>query len=341
MAAANPMKMLYSKLAAFGLPKAWVKRNLLPSWWDDEAALTPAGYAEALLHLARNAGVDVASLRSSSEPAVAARASVRFKRRGDADLAQLEVAKSLASQLARTVAAASPRPSALQASALELREQLLENRGWIDLESLVAHCWSVGIPVLRTTNFPTGAKKPDALAVDVGGRRVIVITSGRTGAPWLLFLVAHELGHIARGHLETDSALVDTKVDRDDLDREEAEANEWAITLLSGKPGTRFRATSSWPNASELARDAQHLATQLQTDPGFIVLNYAHSMGREFFAVATAALNQIAGTKGGDATILRLARENLDWSRLGEDAAEFASRMMGQAEDASGVAASP
>lgn len=71
------------------------------------------------------------------------------------------------------------------------------------------------------------------------------------------------------------------------------------------------------------------------------MLNYAHSMGREFFAVANAALNHLPGTRGGDASILRLARENLDWSLLGEDAVEFASRMLGQAEDGAGLAASP
>lgn len=333
MPAQNPMKDLYGKLATFGFPRAWVRKTLLPSWWDDEAARTEAGFAEAVLHIARTSGLDLASLGAVGEAAVPTATPVRFKRRGDTDPAELEVARTLASQLARTVAAASPAVSDLPNSPLELREQLLENRNWIDLEALVSHCWSIGIPVMRTTNFPNGARKPDALAVDVGGRRVIVLTTGRTSAPWLLFLVAHELGHIACGHLETNSALVDAKVDRDDADEEEREANTWAITLLSGKPNRAFRATSTWPNAHELAREAQGLAVRLQTDPGFIVLNYAHSMGNSFFAVANAALKLMPGTAGGDGLVGRLAREKLDWSRLGEDAAEFISRMLGTADD--------
>lgn len=333
MATPNSMKELYRKLATFGFPKAWVRKNLLPSWWDDEAAQTEAGLAEALLHVARTSGLALTSLGSTPEAAVPAPAIVRFKRRSDSELAELEVARTLACQLARTVAAASAVASRALGSPLELREQLLENRSWIDLEALVAYCWSVGVPVLRTTNFPTGARKPDALAVDVGGRRVIVVTSGRTSGPWLLFLVAHELGHIACGHLAADSALVDAKVDRDDTDEEEAEANAWAITLLSGKPDISFRATSTWPNAPQLAGEAQELAIPLQTDPGFIVLNYAHSMGGSFFAVANAALKLMPNTAGGDEVIRRLAREKLDWSLLGEDAAEFTSRMVGMAED--------
>jgi Zn-dependent peptidase ImmA (M78 family) len=327
MAAANPMTALYEKLAAFGLPRAWVKKTLLPSWWDDEAARTPAGYAEALLHVARTAGLDLSSL-GSGEQAVASPAPVRFKRRSDSDRAALEVARALATQLARTVAAAAPPQGVVPSSALELREKLLDDRSWIDLETLVSYCWSAGIPVLRTTNFPRGAAKPDALAVDVGGRRVIVITSAHTSAPWLLFFVAHELGHIACGHLAKDSALVDASVSRDDLDREEVEANEWAVTLLSGKPDERIYATASWPTADRLAQAAQQLAVQLQTDPGFIVLNYAHSMGPTFYAVANSALRFIPGAARGDATLLRLANEKLDWSMLGEDAAEFASRML-------------
>lgn len=341
MPALNPMKKTYDKLATFGFPRAWVRRNLLPSWWDDEAAQTDAGLAEALLHIARTSGLDLSSIGSISEPAVAAPAAVRFKRRSDAEPDQLEVARTIATQFARVVAAASPQVSEFASSARELREQLLENRSWIDLEALVAHCWSVGIPVVRTTNFPTGVRKPDGLAVDVGGRRVIVLTTGRTGAPWILFLVAHELAHIALGHLKADSALVDSRVDRDDADAEEAEANAWAVTLLSGEPDRAFRATVTWPNAHELARDAQRLATQLQTDPGFIVLNYAYSMGRDFFAVANAALKLIPGTAGGDAQVKRLAREQLDWSRLGEDAAEFTSRMLGAADDEAAPSSSP
>lgn len=335
----NPMKALYAKLATFGLPRAWVRQNLLPSWWDDEAALTEAGFAEAQLHIARNSGLSISSLDASAVPAAGASASVRFKRRSDTDPVDLEIARTLSTQLARTVAAAAAASSQNPLTALELRERLLETRSWIDLEVLVTYCWSIGIPVLRTTNFPSGTRKPDALAIDVGGRRVIVVTNGRTSAPWLLFLVAHELGHIACGHLTPDTALVDADIDRDDVDIEEREANAWAIALLSGKPDVAFRATSTWPNASQLAADAQELGVRLQTDPGFIVLNYAYSMGNSFFAVANAALKLMPRTSDGDGVIRRLAREKLDWSRLGEDAAEFTARMIGLTDDAT-IAAS-
>lgn len=329
----NPMKALYSKLATFGLPRAWVRQNLLPSWWDDEAALTDAGFSEALLHIARNSGLSITSLDAAAVPAEAAPASVRFKRRSDTEIGDLELARALSTQLARTVAAATVGLGQNPPAALELRDHLLETRSFIDLETLLAYCWSIGIPVLRATNFPAGTRKPDALAVDVGGRRVIVVTNGRTSAPWLLFLIAHELGHIACGHLERDTALVDADVDRDDVDAEEREANAWAVTLLSGSPDVAFRATSTWPNASQLAKEAQELGVRLQTDPGFIVLNYAYSMGNSFFAVANAALKLMPHTADGDAVIRRLAREKLDWSRLGEDAAEFTARMIGAAGD--------
>lgn len=324
----NPMNSLYRKLASFGLPKAWVRRNILPSWWDDEAAMTEGGFAEALLHVSRNAGLDIASLKRDVESAHAAAVPVRFKRRGDVDERELEVARTLACQLARTVAVAAPPAAPLVEPALELRERLLESRGWVDLAALVDNCWSLGIPVVQTTNFPPKAKKPDALAVDVGGRKVIVITTGRTAAPWLLFFVAHELGHIALGHVKPDTVLLDSAVSRDDTDAEEVAANAWAVTLLSGSPETRFHAPATWPNARQLAADARSLSTSQQTDPGFIVLNYAHSMGRTFFAVANAALKLMPEAANGDETIRRLARQRLDWSLLGEDAAEFTARML-------------
>lgn len=336
----NPMDDVYRKLASFGLPRAWVRKNILPTWWDDEAAHSKAGLAEALLHISRTAGLDLGSLRSNLESAHALTVPVRFKRRSDLEERELDVSRTIASQLARTVVLAAPAPTSLPSSAGHLRERLLENRSWIDLGTMVEHCWSIGVPVLLTTNFPPRAKRPDALAVDVGGRKAIVLTTGRTSAPWLLFLVAHELGHLALGHVEANSVLLDSEVSRDDTDAEEAAANAWAVALLSGDPDTRFHATAAWPNAAQLAQEAQRLAIPNQTDPGFIVLNYAHSMGRAFFAVALAALKLIPGTARGDETIRRLARERLDWSRLGEDAAEFAARMLEADEEKASAVAS-
>jgi Zn-dependent peptidase ImmA (M78 family) len=52
----------------------------------------------------------------------------------------------------------------------------------------------------------------------------------------MLFDLAHELGHIARGHLKAsdDGVFVDRKIDSDATADLEGEANSYAFGLLSG-----------------------------------------------------------------------------------------------------------
>jgi hypothetical protein len=63
--AKNPMTQLYSRLGGVGFPRKYLRKIVLPSWWDDEIAHNPAGYTEGLMLLSRNLGLDLA--RSLSE----------------------------------------------------------------------------------------------------------------------------------------------------------------------------------------------------------------------------------------------------------------------------------
>ena len=47
--ATNPMLNLYRRLQAVGLTRAYIRKIILPEWWDDQAADNPAGYPEASL----------------------------------------------------------------------------------------------------------------------------------------------------------------------------------------------------------------------------------------------------------------------------------------------------
>ncbi|MFZ4580681.1 MAG: hypothetical protein ACOYOB_20030, partial [Myxococcota bacterium] len=90
-----------------------------------------------------------------------------------------------------------------------------------------------------------------------------------------------------------------------------------------------------WPNARQLAAIADRLGRRDQVDPGHIVLNYGHSMGKGFFAVANAALTHLAADSDAPRLINRVMSDRLDWSALPEDAAEFVMRMTkGDAEAA-------
>ncbi len=332
----NPMKPLYKRLGDLGLTKAYVQGKVLPSWWSDEAATNPAGFSEAVVLLSRHLGLDSETLRGSGEIRLTGEPMVKLKKAANANDDDLAVARRLALQVARLalLGVSAPAPK-VPSSGIELRQQILDqDQPWVSLETLLDYCWSIGIPVLHVSAFPKNAKRMHGLAAKVAGRPVIVISKEVQQPAWLLFILAHELGHIALGHVEEeDAVVVDAEIDQDSADDEERQANAFALELLCGNAQTRFRA-ERWPKAAVLAQEAVRIGQQQHIDPGHVVLNYAHSMGPEFFAVANAALKNLEPNPDGVGTIRKKMAAALDWSLLPTEAAEFVSRMT-QAELAS------
>jgi hypothetical protein len=68
-------------------------------------------------------------------------------------------------------------------------------------------------------------------------------------------------------------------------------------------------------------------------DPGHVVLNYAHSMGANFFGVARGALKVLYPDADAIKTVRTKLAENLDWEMLPEDSSEFLVRITGQSQE--------
>lgn len=136
-------------------------------------------------------------------------------------------------------------------------------------------CWKAGIPVVHFDERPKGQVKSDGLVVIVEGRPVIVIGSSRKQSAWLLFILAHELGHIVNGDLQ-DGILVDTKFSGGVIDQEEEDANEFARQLLFGDVLLQW---DSPLNKNSLLDTAKELSRLHGFDIGSVVLNYAWKTG--------------------------------------------------------------
>jgi hypothetical protein len=335
----NPMDGLYQRLSAVGLNRPYVKAHILPSWWQDEAAGTPVGYSQALMILARNLGLDLGSLRDgSAELRLGGGIPSKLKKSKDATDGDLAATRSIALQVAQLAALAGGQVKDLGGplDAREIRQRILDQGSrYVDLESLLDFAWSIGLPVIHVSNFPTGLKRMHGLSAIVDGRSVIVICKDQRQPAWLLFILAHEIGHIALRHHEGgNQALVDERIDEESQDAEEIAANAFALELLTGNPKYRVRATGTWPNAHQLAASALRMGQEQGVDPGHIILNYAHSMNRRFFGVANAALKIVSPHADAPALIRQKMVANLDWSALPADASEFLVRMTQASPDA-------
>jgi transcriptional regulator with XRE-family HTH domain len=116
------------------------------------------------------------------------------------------------------------------ADAPELRHQLLgDSEGPVTLEMLLAWVWAHGIIVIPLMG-PGGFS---AAVWSVEGRPVVVVKESRALVAFWLFDLAHELGHIARGHL-TAGGVVDltSPTEPNTSDDLEREATDYALELL-------------------------------------------------------------------------------------------------------------
>jgi len=235
----NPMSKLYNRLSKVGLTRHYIRNMVLPSWWDDEIAENPSGFAQGILLVARHLGLDLTSLQNEGGPVrLREFGSCKYKKRADVEENELAMCRMMATRAAQLAAEAMELPlREIPDSASEIRHSILDQGArWVGLTELLNYCWSMGIPVLHLDHFPNNARRPDGFAARINGRPVVVLCSGKKQLAWQLFLLAHELGHICRGHIAHDEALIDDRVDEGSEDAEEVEANSFATEILTGLP---------------------------------------------------------------------------------------------------------
>ncbi len=321
------MTSVLNRLSEVGFRPNYVRSVVLPEWWDDEIANTRAGYVEGLGILSRHLGLELQPLIKSGRITFQSRTSVHFKKSSKVSESDLLLAERVATQALWLTGFKTKKPyTAIPESAAQIRREIISMSGGepVNLKNLLAYCWNKGIVVLHICNFPPTAKKMEGLATLIEGRPGIVLCKNHQSAAWMVFLLAHELGHIAKGHIKEGGVLVDEKVSTKSTDKEEQEANGFAIELLTGDSNTRFTANSTL-NAKQLAASAKSVGNRFKIDPGVVALNYAWE--GKLFALANAALNIIESSTSAVKLMDERMREGLDWSEIPESNRDYISKV--------------
>lgn len=313
------MQDLYERLSGLGFTRKFLRDCVLPDWWEDSMAAVPSNRAHVEVLISRQLGLALSALRDPAAPLrLEAKAQARYKRRQNLADGEFDVAQALGSRLATIAGLACEgayHPADLSAGAL--RAELLSSRPWVGFEDLVQLCRRRGIPVVQLSRLPERAKRMDGMATWADSRPVIVIASRRKQPAWLLFILAHELGHIACGHVSPGSAaMVDSGVGPTAQSREEEEANGYAMELLTGNRDLALRPRLWRVTAAQLADSAVSLGKQLHIDPGVIALNYAWN--QRFFQVGQAAL-RLLHPDGDGARVISSGYEHLCLDEIPDD----------------------
>jgi len=150
------------------------------------------------------------------------------KLKKDTSIEDVRLAEVVALRAARVVSRSVRGESKSVPDALTLRHQILDGGvPWVGFQHLLGWCWSNGIAVMHVAEFPKATKKPHGFAAIVDGHPVTVLCWKEHRSSWLLFHLAHELGHIALGHVVDGRMLVDETIELDSQEEDEAAANAY------------------------------------------------------------------------------------------------------------------
>ncbi|MDK2972507.1 MAG: hypothetical protein PWP23_2262 [Candidatus Sumerlaeota bacterium] len=322
----NPMTTLRQRLSAAGVKRKYLNACILPEWWDDEAALNPAGFSEAQLYVANRLGLTIDSLQSGGELRFT-QVSAKFKKRSDTNEDDLRLAKMIAFRAARVaVLGCNTGPVPLPTAPGPLREEILKTGAkCVTLEGLLDYCWAHGIPVIHIGEFPPGTKKMDGLSARIDGRPAIVLSKNITSKSAMAFILAHELGHLALGHLPEDTdILLDQSWERNENDHEEQAANTFAAQVLTGMEDPRFTAERKL-TGDELAAASRRFGEKNGIAPGVVALNYGWT--RKFFPVAFAALKILEPNEHSVQIVRQRMVQNLTEELMPTEAYEWLLRL--------------
>ncbi|RJF81722.1 ImmA/IrrE family metallo-endopeptidase [Azospirillum cavernae] len=326
--------LLSTEFSAVGLKAAEVWKTL-PDWWRDAIAY-PSGVHEIRGFVAKHFGLQIdraGQLQQRPMPAAC------FKTRGGTDPAKIASPRALATAVAHIVAQATPQPwiGALP-SVSELRGACLQRKDspWVGLPDLLEACWSSGVPVIYLPALPTAEKKMDGMVTTCAGRPVIIITKKYDLPAWILFILAHEMGHVALGHLNIDDdgdTIVDEKVSEDDVessDAQEQAANRYALQLLTGNENSKLN-LKHLMGARELAAIADRYGRQYGISPGHVVLNavrHTKKNGKSLWPLGNETLKFLASEREDTSALCQKAlRAHLDAGVLSDDSFEFLERL--------------
>jgi len=322
------MKGLRSRLSAAGVKPKFLNKVVLPSWWEDSIASTAGGLREAASYICAHLGYSLSSLLDEKQKlSFAHTGAVKYKKAKGVTNDDVTLATHYALGVARAVAAAMTDLPAVTAvsSPEEWRKTLLalSEKPWVCLRHILKSAWELGIPVIHLKNLPEGAKKPDALTTMVGDRPVIVVLSARKSPSWIAFIVAHELGHIHHKHLKPGQTLVDEKIDKTSDEKDESEANDFAVRLLTGFSDLGLNSTRSM-GIPQLSSAAKTFGMNYRIAPGVAALNYGFTTG--FWSVANGAVSLLEKNDDAAVDLSKAMKEHLDLNALSEDSREWITR---------------
>lgn len=324
------------KLKSVGLSDE-VVRAVWPSWWSEDAETSTSALNDLKFSVARRLGLAATSLFDEGDATFVWHGAPKFK--GLTSRTQLEKSalnafgSSIGHSLIMGAEEQSENQSGRLADGVEVRASILRSgAAFVELGELVTLSWALGIPVVHLRVLPLNAKRMAAMTVRLGDRYAILLCRDSGYPAPLAFILAHELGHIACGHLEQDGTLVDQNTIGDKQsgasDDEETAADRYALEILTGRAEPVIESNRNARSSTQLAYSVKTASRTERIEPGTLALCYAYETGE--WELAQGALKILYQRKRAIwGAINSTARQMLNWENLPRDNAEFLNSVLG------------
>ena len=322
------MTSLYGQLKSVGISRVYAKK-VLPAWWEDSIASTNSGLQQAQLYFSRAFNIDLGSLNNSNPKPSFQTVEHKFKLNRNVSEDDVAVGAHYVTAMAKIALKAMSKDfQKVPKDATILRAKILEKNEFVNLNSLLDYCAEIGIPVLHVENVP--GKKMTGIAIRLDNRFAIVLSKAVHPA-YLLFHLAHEIGHIAMEHLTRDGFIVDVKAGGNNNDADENEADAYAIRLLNGA-AKKYTAKVTIHSGKQLYQAALSKAVETKVDVGHIILNFANT--NNCFPIAAKALKYLNEPENGASVVNNALFNSLNSNSLSDEQLELLHTATGYDESA-------
>ncbi|MEI6426868.1 MAG: ImmA/IrrE family metallo-endopeptidase [Pseudanabaena sp. ELA607] len=311
------------QLKSLGIPPSLIETIGFPDWWHQGLAYNKQEIDRLLDFIAKRFLLSV-DFSGNQEPTFAFQeiAGLKFKlKKNNTDPTLFtRVATGIADDIASLISSAY---IPISNDPLYIRNWILQRSLRVDLDGLLAFCWEHGIAVghFNIERSIKGMSKFDGMVAVCDNRPTIIISSSRKSEAWLSFILAHELGHIASGHLQN-GVLVDDEFGGGEIDCEETEADNFATQLLFGESSLCWDRELSFNELDTVALDLSHA---YRVNSGFIVLNYAwHTKD---WVTSMAVLKKLEPESNAPAKIHQYLNQYQHLQNLDTDSRNYLCRM--------------
>ncbi len=323
METAANLNSIFSSLNNYGIDKSFLRKVILPDWWSEDILSSKAGYFQTLSIIAKNLNLNVSDLIDHPDNLIPVnRLPIKFKKAANVEINSKGLwPNTLASKISGLVNESfSIPPQEIISDILELRKTFLTKYNSIELSSILDFLWQNGVPVIFISQFPRDVHKMDGMVIKSADRNIILLSKNRRHNAWAIFILLHELGHIINKHLnDNESIIYDVDIETE-IDDEEKQANDSALTFLSGSINHNLL-EGHFTTGFKLAVNCQKIAADLQIDPGVIALNFAYRYKN--FPLAQQVLKILDPKADAISLIKNKMKSYLQLTNLTEENLEF------------------